>query len=348
MGNLLQYSGIVTKLRAMESRLLTPAQFIEIAGLGSVPDIVEYLKKYSSYADVLETLETSQIHRGNIEKVLIQSLYNDYTKIYRFCGQKQRRFLKLILKNYEIELINYCLRIVINHYRQPFDLNYKRAFFDRYSQISIEKLITSRTTDELVENLKGTEYYAPLKKLKDSQNVTLYDYNLTLDLYFFTSTWKEQKKMLKKDDLALFIRDRGSKIDLLNLQWIYRAKKYYNMKPADIYLMLIPIHYKLNTELVKELVEAPGLEEFDAAVAKTSYAKHYNFHRNLTIEQMYADCLHHLYTVDRRRNPYSIASINTYLFLKEEELKKLTTVMECVRYSLTPGETLAYVGGRTQ
>ena len=155
--------------------------------------------------------------------------------------------MKLILKNYEIDLINYCLRIVINRYRQPFDLNYKRAFFDRYSQISIEKLITSRTTDELIENLKGSEYYAPLKKLKDSQNVTLYDYNLTLDLYFYTSTWREQKKVLKKQDLELFMRDRGSKIDLLNLQWIYRAKKYYNMKPADIYLMLIPIHYKLST-----------------------------------------------------------------------------------------------------
>ena len=257
MGNLLEYSGIVTKIRAMEAKLLSPGQFTEIANLGSVPEIVDYLIKNTAYADVLETLEEDQIHRGNIEKVLIQSLYHDYTKIYRFCGQKQRRFMKLILKNYEIDLINYCLRIVINHYRQPFDLNYKKAFFDRYSQISIEKLITSRTTDELVENLKGTEYYAPLKKLKDSQNVTLYDYNLTLDLYFYTSTWREQKKVLKKKDLELFMRDRGSKIDLLNLQWIYRAKKYYNMKPADIYLMLIPIDYKLSTVLVKELVEAP-------------------------------------------------------------------------------------------
>ena len=96
--------------------------------------------------------------------------------------------MKLILKNYAIDLINYCLRIVITHYKQPFDLNYKRAFFDRYSQISIEKLITSRTTDELVENLKDTEYYTPLRKLKDAQDVTLYDYNLTLDLYYFTST----------------------------------------------------------------------------------------------------------------------------------------------------------------
>ena len=348
MGNLLAYSGIVTKIRAMEGKLLTPEQFEAIAALGSVPEIVDYLKRNSAYSEVLNTLEDDQIHRGNIEKVLIQSLYHDYTKIYRFCGQKQRRFMKLIMKSHEINLINYCLRIVINHYRQPFDLNYKKPFFDRYSQISIEKLITSRTTDELIENLKGTEYYAPLKKLKDNQNVTLYDYDLTLDLYYFTSVWRQQKKVLKKDDLELFKRDCGSKIDLLNMQWIYRAKKYYNMKPADIYLLLIPIHYKISTDRVKEMVEAPGLEEFQAVVGRTSYSRHYNFRQDLTIEQMYADCLHHLYTIDRRRNPYSIAAVNTYLFLKEEEIKKLTTAMECIRYSLTPGETLAYVGGRTQ
>ena len=348
MGNLLAYSGIVTKVRAMEGKLLTPGQFEKIAGLGSVPEIVEYLKKNTAYVDVLETLSEEQIHRGNIEKVLVQSLYHDYTKLYRFCGQKQRRFMKLVMKSYEIDLINYCFRIVINHYKQPFDLGYKQPFFDRYSQVSIEKLITSRTTDELVENLKGTEYYEPLRKLRDSQNVTLYDYDLTLNLYYFTSIWKEQKKVLKKDELELFMRDCGSKIDMLNMQWIYRAKKYYNMKPADIYLLLIPIHYKLSTEMVKELVEAPGLTEFQAVVDRTTYARHYNFHQNLTIEQMYADCLHYLYTVDRRRNPYSIAVVNTYLFLKEEEIKKLTTAMECVRYSLTPGETLAYVGGKIQ
>ena len=344
MGNLLEYSGISTKIRAMKARLLKPQQFVEIANLRSVPEIAEYLRKNTAYADALETLTEDQIHRGNIEKVLTQSLYHDYTKLYRFCGQKQRRFMKLVMKSYEVDLIDYCMTIVINRYKKPFDLNYKREFFDRYSQISIEKLITSHTTDELVENLKGTEYYAPLKKLKDSQDVTLYDYTLTLDLYLFTSTWKEQKKVLKKTDLELFMRDRGSQIDLLNLQWIYRAKKYYNMKPADIYLLLIPIHYKLSTDLV----EAPGLEEFEAAVARTIYARHYNFRQDLTIEQMYLDCLNYLYTLDHRRNPYSIAAINTYLFLKEEEIKKLTTAIECVRYSLTPGETLAYVGGKTQ
>jgi V/A-type H+-transporting ATPase subunit C len=35
-----------------------------------------------------------------------------------------------------------------------------------------------------------------------------------------------------------------------------------------------------------------------------------------------------------------------YLFLKEEELRKLTTAMECIRYGLNSGETLGYVGGK--
>ena len=66
------------------------------------------------------------------------------------------------------------------------------------------------------------------------------------------------------------------------------------------------------------------------------------------MEQMYSECLHHLYLIDRRRNPYSIAAVNTYLFLKEEEIKKLTTTLECIRYGLTKGETLGYLGGVNQ
>ena len=116
MGHLLEYSGIVTKTRAMESRLLSPGQFQELASLHTIPEAVEYLKKNTAYAETLESLEPTQLHRGNIEKLLTQSLYRDYTKLYRFCGQKQRKFMELRLKSYEIDLIDYCLRIVINHF----------------------------------------------------------------------------------------------------------------------------------------------------------------------------------------------------------------------------------------
>ena len=41
MGNLLAYSGIVTKLHAMEAKLLTDENFHEIAALHTVPEVVQ-------------------------------------------------------------------------------------------------------------------------------------------------------------------------------------------------------------------------------------------------------------------------------------------------------------------
>lgn len=283
-----------------------------------------------------------------MEKVLYQSLYGDWVKMFRFAGMEQKKFLKVYWKRYEIDLINYCLRIVFNHYDKPFDLDYKKEVFDRYSQICIDRLITSRNVDELVENLKGTEYYAPLCKIKESGEGTMFDYDLALELYYFVTLWKKQRRNLKKKELELFTRDYGTKIDLLNVQWIYRAKKYYHMTPPDIYSLTIPIHYRLNVEEFKALVEAPNVEQFESLPQNTYYEKKYHFAGGKTIEQLYKDCLRQLYLVDRRRNPYSIATISTYLFLKEEEIYKLTTALECIRYGLTPRETLRYLGGVIQ
>lgn len=345
MSKLLKFSGIVTKVRAMQSHMLTEKNFEEIANLRSVLDVVSYLKRTVSYKDIFEDVDENTLHRGDIEKILTKSLYNDYSKLYLFSGMEVRKFLKLYMKRYEVDLINYCSRIIFNHYKEPFDLSHKKAFFDKYSQISISRLLTAQTMEELVETLSDTEYYEPLKKLQSSTTPSLYDYELALDLYYFSAIWKEKKKILKKKDLEIFTRDSGSKIDLLNLQWIYRAKKYYQMQPGDIYSLIIPIHYHLKPELLKTLIEAGSPEEFLACVSQTYYARKYSFDSSHTIEKLYKDCLSHLYAVEKRRAPYSVSTINTYLFLKEEEIRKLTTTLECIRYGLSPQETLEYIGG---
>lgn len=348
MGNLMSYSGIVTKVRAMQAKLLTEQDFEDIAGLHGVPEVIEYLKGKPAYAEYIGRLDESLYHRGDVEKVLYQSLYSDYTRIFRFAGINQKKFLKEYWKRYEVDLINYCFRIVFNHYDVPFDLEYKKRFFDRYSDISIDKMVTSRNIEELVDNLKNTEYYEPLRKLKDSGAATLFDYDLALDIYYFSTLWRKVKRILKDKEREIFLRDFGTKIDLLNLQWIYRAKKYYHMLAPDIYALTIPYHYRLKIEEFKALVEAPTVEEFENKLAGSYYARRYETENELTLERKYKDILKYIYTVDRRRNPYSIASINTYLFLKEEEINKLTTALECIRYGLTKGETLGYLGGVIQ
>lgn len=348
MGNVMTYSGLTTKVRAMQAKLLTKRDFENIANLRSVPEAIEYLKGKPAYARYVEQMDISLYHRGNMEKLLYQSLFDDYTRIFRFAGMEQKKFLKLYWKRYEIDLINYCLRIVFNHYDMPFDIEYKKVFFDKYSQISIDKLATSRNIAELIDNLKDTEYYEPLKPLIDSESTTLFDYDLALDLYYFSEMWRKNRRLLKGKEREMYIRDFGTKIDLLNIQWIYRAKKYYNMLAPDIYSLTIPIQYRLGIEEFKNLVEAPTVEEFEKRLEDTYYARKYADISGKTLEATYKECLERQCISDRRRNPYSIATVNTYLFLKEEEIYKLTTALECIRYGLTSRETLGYLGGVIQ
>ena len=201
------YSGITTKVRAMSAKLLKEKDYDTIAGLGTVTEAIEYLKDKTAYAPYVERMDVSLYHRGNVEKILYQSLFDDYSRIFRFAGMEQKTFLKLYWKRYEVDLINYCLRIVFNHYEKPFDLEYKKEFFDRYSQISIDRLITSKNIDELVDNLRDTEYYGALARIRDSGAGTLFDYDLALDLYYFSTMWKKGKRVLKGHEQKIFLKD---------------------------------------------------------------------------------------------------------------------------------------------
>lgn len=348
MGNLRTYSGITTKVRAMQAKLLTDADYESIANLKSVPEVIEYLKEKPAYTKYINRMDTALYHRGNVEKVLSQSFYDDYTKIFRFVGIGQKKFLKIYWKRYEIDLINYCLRIVFNHYDVPFDIDYKKEVFDKYSQLSVSKLVVSKNIEELIDNLKGTEYYSPLQTLRESGAATLYDYDLTLELYYFSMMWREEKRLLKGKEREMFIKDYGMQIDLTNLQWIYRAKKYYNMLPPDIYTMMIPIQYRFSKEEFKALVEAPNVDEFIKQVDLTRYGRKLSFDEGQLLERQCREILKAAYLSDRRHNPYSVATINAYLFLKEGEIRKIISALECIRYGLSSRDISGYLGGVTQ
>ncbi len=345
--SLMKYSALAAKVMAMRAKLLTEQDYEHISEMKSVQEVVDFLKGKPSYASWLEQMGSSMYYREDVEKMLTQSLYADFTRLFRFSGQEQKTFLKTYWKRYEVELINYCLRIVFNHYHRPFDLDYKKEFFDRYSKISIDRLITSRDVNELVDNLAGTEYYDLLKRVRDSGHAQLVDYNLALDLYYFSTMWKKDRKALTGTDLEIFTRDYGTRIDLLNIQWVYRAKKYYHMEPVQIFAMIIPIHYKFKAADMRALVNAKDDAAFEQVLEGNYYFKRYaRLIEGKKLEQIYQDIMQYLFLMDLQKHPYSFACMNTYLFLKEREVDKLTTALECVSYELSSSETLDYIGGK--
>lgn len=343
MGSLLSYSGLSTKIRAMQSKLMSEQQYKEIAQLGSVIQIVAYLKKQPGFSDLWADLDENSLHRGDVEKLLVHTIHQNFTKLYRFANPEQRRFMALYFKRYEISVLKDCLRKVFDEGKAQLDLSLFQDFFDRHSKMNLEKLTSSSTVEELVNNLQGSEYYHPLKKLGTDYQPRIFDYGMALDQYYFANIWSVKEKLFKRRDLEEITKAYGNKFDMLNLQWIFRSKKYYHMGPADIYALLIPVHYRLSKNDIASLVEASDEEEFRKILDTTYYKKRFPELAPENLEEIYTLNLKTILETEARKYPHSVIMIYSYLYHKEHEVDRLTTAVECVRYGLSTAEILDYI-----
>lgn len=345
MSGLLAYSGITTKIRAMESHFLSNSDYREMASLETVPEAVEYLKRFPSYGEIFAGLEESRLHRGDIEQRLTLSQYHAFAKLYRFSNLSQRKFLDLYFMHYEIILLKNCLRNALDHRKFDLDLSMFQDFFDSHSKLDLIKLSTSENLQEFISNLDDSPYYDLLAHLSDTSAPTLFDYEMHLDLLYFKTIWKMKNHLLSRNEQKILSQCFGSRLDMLNIQWIYRSKKYYRLSAADIYSLLIPIEYRLKKEDVVKMAESGNVDEFYAALQSTYYGA-----LNLTepgekqnLEWMAEEVLNRCYRITRQRNPYSIASLNSYLHFKEQEIHKIITVIESIRYGINADTICSYV-----
>lgn len=344
MSSLVRYSAIATKIRAMESRLLREEDYRILVAMDSVPQAVAYLKKTPAYEAVLRDKEEAQLHRGDIERLMVGTLYHDFSKLYRFCDQGQKKLLKLYFSRFEITVMKRAFRRVFNHGDRTAEEKGFRAALQKYTDIPLEDLAQAETMPEVLAALKGTHYYKALQKLEHAEGATLFDYEMTLDLYYFSMIWKQKNKLLKGREQELLTKSLGSRIDLLNMTWIYRAKKYYQLTEAYIYTLLIPVTYKLHDSDIRKMVTASDEKALEDAVEATYYGRHFLEPESCELEELYFQLIGRIYGMEKRKNPYSLAVLVSYLYEKEQEIEKLTTVLEGVRYQIAPEGTLKYAG----
>jgi V/A-type H+-transporting ATPase subunit C len=339
---LLAYSGITTKVRAMESRLLKPEQFRELAEQEDVRSAADYLKEQPAYAEVFDGLDDTKLHRGYIEQILTQSEYRDFTRLYLFSSMKQRKFLDLYFKHYEVEVIKKLLRHMLGGREGQTDLSMFQGFFEKHSELDLETLCRAKNFSEFTEALEGTVYGKLLSQMQEKGQTGLFDCELKLDLFYFQLLWKLRNKLLSKTERKILDDCFGSRLDLLNIQWICRARSFYRLSQAEIYALLIPVHYRLRADKVKLLVEAEDDAKFFAVLRETPYGKQEELQTGQMpdIQLLSNQMLNRIYGRTGHRYPHSPAVLDSYLYRKELEMRKIVTALEGIRYGLPASEIM--------
>ena len=346
MGSLITYSAIAAKLAAMRGHFLTDDEFSVLSGMESVPAAVEYLKNDPAYTDVFSGIENEELHRSKIEELLWHSLYGDFSRLYRFANRTQRKFLDLYFLHFEIDVMKRCLRDAISGKRSELNFKSFEPFFRKHSHLDFTALTESATLDEFLDSIQNTPYYGPLKALRDQGISSLFEFESALDTLYFIRFWKSLKDQLSKDDRAAIADCAGEKVDLFHLDCLARAKRHYKLSADAIMELLIPIWYRLKKSQARELAEASSIEEFGRILKGTRYGN--RIFRTSGAQQedsefrsLFRALLDAVYSKSGRKDPYSAAALNSYFYFKEEEIRKIITTVEGIRYSLGSPEILS-------
>ncbi|MDF2609144.1 MAG: H+transporting two-sector ATPase subunit [Lachnospiraceae bacterium] len=342
MNSLLSYSGIITKIKAMEKSFITNDDYQKIANLESVAAFTAFLKSHPGYEQIFNGVDEYIIHRGQIEGYFINGLYLDYAKIYRFADIEQRKTLDLTFFRYEINILKTCIQMIYSE-KEDYDLSAFNLFFEKHSNINVSALASSKSMEEYIGYLKGTEYYSMFVRMQNTSGITSFDYEMMLDIYYFRKMWKLKDKLLSGDNLKALTHSLGSEIDLLNILWLYRSKKFYDIHPQNAFSYIIPISYKLKKEQLSKLLDAVTIDEFVNNLKHTHYSNIIPSLLDGTMEIAYQKILTKINQLNASKYPNSMAPVNFYLYKKQLEIKRLTTALECIRYKLEPQDILKYV-----
>lgn len=335
-GDLLKYSGLVTKTRAMCGRLLGEEELSGLSDYEAVEDFIAFLRESKSYAPMYRSHDEIQ-HRAQVEAVIDGSLYADYQKLYQFADSRQRKGLEIIFFRYEVNILKECLEYASKSGGEN-DLGYLSLFFDRHACYDREATAGAASMQELMNALSGTHYEKLFYSMQEDADLDYADYTSQLDVYYYKSAWKRKDRLGDKTMRRIFTEILGTEIDWLNILWMYRSKIFFYMKPEVIRANMIPVNHRLKRTELNRLLETEEMEAFIEILAETSYFKDKDAVVQLGDEITYRRIMDKTYEKLCQKYRMSIAPVLKYLYDKENEIEILTTILEGIRYQMPPKE----------
>lgn len=341
MNTYVAYDAVSTKIKSKKSRLLDKKDWESILDCTSVEQVTNMLKDRPELAEIIREADSRHIHRDDLETILGRFRVSEIEDILHYFSGPYKSFLQTVLFEFEISDLILIIRKVAQNESME---NIKKHFIHsvNYSELSYDKLISSSNISELVENLKNSPYYAKLKSLTNEDMVKReFHIEMKLQVYLYTTLLKKSKKLSDYDRVE--VEDiLGVKIDFANVQWIYRAMKYYNIPPETILVYCLPGGKRLSYSRLKKLCYAKSIEEVKSL--SSNYLR-YNIFTSPDDSEMDIKIDSYIYNyLDKKdKNKKTIGTALAYFYMNNIIVKDLIAVTEGIKYQLPKDELKKYL-----
>jgi len=337
------HGAVATKVKGMESKMLNDDDYINLLNAKSITECARYLKEKTSYGRFLADVDVETVQRGALEGHIKENIIYNIDKIIHYYSGSYKEFINTFFAKYEIEDLKDLAREV---YKKGKIENYEdNVFVGKYSKAEPSKILDAKSVRDIIIALKDTafgKYTIPL--LDDNRGENLFRFEMTLDMAYYSILQKKWDKLSPADQET--IRNVFGTIgDVLNIQWIYRGKKFYNIEPQLLLNYTINLYNRLNFRKIKELCYQSSLSQFLDKARETRYG--FLFKNDETIDiymdrRMHRYIYYYLQKIDRNTN-MNIINVVAYILLLEFEARDIISIIEIIRYDVPEDEGKKYL-----
>ena len=224
-----KYPNVNAKLRGMHAKRISKTDLEDLIKQNNLKNAVLLLKEKS---DIFKKADEN-IDRLEIESLLEEDQINDIVKIRKLLSKNDLELFEMFLLKYEIKCIKSIFRKLFSDDKTNDIIiqNVKRWTITLFEDI--KGIETVQNFYEFFEAIKRMKYNKILKKYQEQENINVFEVENEIDKLYFETLYDTVKT---QTNLRKII---GSEIDLLNVLWIFRMKKYYNFEEEKIKQILI-------------------------------------------------------------------------------------------------------------
>jgi len=323
-----------------EAKLISDARFSELADAPDLRSLLSALEETEYGPLVIEARKSETPDFMKIERDLHEHLNSKYVEILKMLPQERKKTVERLLGRADVWNLKAVVTMI--HNNVPKDIRPKELVPSPTTPMErTEMLASAGSMEELLEFLKGSEYFdAVSKSLEEYKTKGLSTILAAVDRQYYTRLWADARgRNAQRKILEPIV---GYQIDSLNLKTILRLKGE-GASAQDIASLLIRPAHELTDPMLREMILAEDVRSAVHMAHITAPAK--------ALEDVMAQVEENgLPAAERALDEFhlklckwfgftqffSIAPALSYLVQKENEVKNLRTVIRLKAAGVEP------------
>lgn len=346
-GPLSKYALINAKLRGRISKILPEETFAQLSRAPSL-DAAMALLRDTAYASLEGTYATT----GDLKLAELELLKLEiglYADIGQHLHKNTQPILQALLARFEIDNLKNAIRVYFDRKvrGRSVEASIHYILHEKIIHpIPMEVVANANGFDEIAGVCQNTPYGEIIQKYSHAVEAegSLYRLEVALDHYYY-EVLLDSVAVLGARDQRIARRLIGIEIDLQNVSWIMRLKRYYNLPLETVLSTLIPGGYNLRRPQIEELYGSSNMTSVLQGFVKEQYpglstllgtptADHAA--RLRVLQQILAEIKRQEVQRILSGYPFTIGIVLAYFFLKGDEMDRVRTLLNAKQYGKTP------------